>query len=127
MAMLVECLRRERSWKDWHGFPADIRPADAVIGDWRHVAIDTPVRWTAALVRVEPNQIGAFAPSSKKDTLDLTPLFTLDAGVAAEVFPELASPSGKLAEPLGPAGGSDESWLLIGSGDIRRAAPARRE
>jgi hypothetical protein len=100
IAVLDEYLRRPQSWKEVHGFPANIGRVDMPPVDWRHVAIDTPIRWTAALVGMEPNLVRAYGWSGKDDALDLSPQFALHAEVAAEALPELAPPS---AEELNAA------------------------
>jgi hypothetical protein len=160
IAALDACLRRSQPWKAQHCFPIDIAPAETSASDWRHIAIDTPIRWPAALVRIAPDQLRAFAWSSRDNTLALTPLFTLNAEVACESFPELAAPTeadlnaawqawclahgcervdaaadrvegellhvrGNVPQPLRRLATSDDAWLLIGSGGVRRAARIR--
>ena len=77
IAILEDCLHRPTEWKTWHGFPADVAAVDTPGNDWRHVAVDTPVRLTAVLVRVGDDEaLRGFAYSSDDWTLDLAqPVF----------------------------------------------------
>jgi hypothetical protein len=96
-ALLDACVRQSSTWKEAHGFPADIlgwETSDALlpgIADWQTVIVDTPLQLTAAVVVASRAEVRGYAASNDAETLDLSqPAFAL-ACDAPEAFPELGS------------------------------------